>query len=390
MQSFDAPWAAAALLLFVPFHLWLRHRRPLDHSVGGLQPFRQLATSGAAHSRRRPWSYWLFLLAILGTTFALMGPRGGGLPPLLLVDQSLSASLQAEPAPSGFHGETRTLGSKTEVITHREIFEALQHVAPGRDITVWTDLPAPSALPESVTWKDARVADQDLATEAILDAKAIDRGVWLVHWAKIGRGEGVLVTSMDSILPVTGVRGVKVVDNIGQGGVLSLNEIPSAGEAGISDFQRYFPRTLGVIVEENTHPDWLPAFQAIDPNLYFIPIVNEEFQDLQRPLPNLQMGGETYPQPEAWSAIPWTQAPTPEHIALLARTWPPLTGTHRDSREVLPILEAPAFPQATLASRNMQPGHPPSWMTLLVLLSGLCATAAWLLLPKPTYSSSAV
>lgn len=386
MLSFDALWAAAALLLFLPFHLWLRHRRPVDHHVGGLQPFQKMAQSGSAHSRRRPWSYWLLLLAFLGTTFALMGPRGGGLEPLLIVDQSLSASLQAAPPPSVFHGETRTMGSADEVVTHREIFAALGQVQPGRDVTVWTDLPEPMGLPDTIDWQDARVAEQALAHGAILQAKAIDRGTWLVHWAQRKGNDGMLVASMDEVFPLEGTRGVRKLTPQGSGRTISL----SGQGKGRKTFQSFALKTIGVVVEDGMHPDWLAVFQAIDPNLFFVPIVNEAQQGIQGPYPALSMDGNAQPRPQAWDDIPWTEAPTPDLIASLARSWPALAGEPRDSREVLPILEAPTFPQNTMAALQKQQGQPPKWMTLLVLLSGLCATAGWLGLPKPAYSSSAV
>lgn len=281
-----------------------------------------------------------------------MGPKGGALEPLLLVDRSLSASLHAMPAPADFAGEVRDLGSTTEVVTHREILLALRQVLPGRQVTVWTDLPAPSNLPPSWSWEGADGAPSRLDGPQVLQAFPRERGQWLLH-----------------ILQPDGSRTLE--ERLGQPG----------------DFG--WPQ-LRLRLAPGSHAAWEDAFLAIWPDLMVEQEgLAEDTGDMPR-APELWSDGAAVPVPDSWADRDWRVEPTPESLAAVARSWPAPGPAPGDGRELLPAVVPPILTPGQVQEGHFPSGHPPRWLTLLVLLSGLSATAGWYFLPRTHHSPSAV
>lgn len=348
MLSFDTPWAALALLLFLPFQFWLRHREPRAHVVGGLEPFRSAKSEGHASRRRRPLSYWLLLFGFLGTVFAMMGPRGGGLAPLLLVDRSLSAQRYAEAAERPIGHEMRELGSATEVITHREILAALRDLQPGRPVTVWTDLAPPEGLPDSIRWKGA--GTENPPAQIVLQRLPIAPDRWLEHQA--------FADGRDALRTVEG----------------------KAADFGLPALQ--------LLTDSTVHPAWDAAFQAIWPDLRIERSVEPRDAPPLLAWPLLLADGVTVPSPGLWSSLPWHRAPTPDEVVQLLRSWPIEPPLPLDRREVLSQTPPTRLPHFLHRDAQTSQGQPPRWRTLLVLCSGLLATAGWFWLPgKRAYSS---
>lgn len=291
------------------------------------------------------------LLAFLGTIFALSGPKGGGLEPLLLLDRSASAARFAETPPNGFRGEVRELGSPTDVVTHREIFAALQQVQAGRSVTVWTDLSAPQGLPPEIQWQGFQGERVRETQPILLDARPINETEWILFEA------------------------------FADGRLLS-RRATTAAPNGYTTYRL----SLGTTV----HRDWVAAFQAVRPDMEILLIQEGEDAPAATGILQIQRDGQLLTQPSAWQTWDWSQPPTPEQISVLARIWRSWADPRQDSREAFLDLEAPPYPQTLAVRGQIQEGHAPSWRTLVVLLSGLCATAAWWGLPRSTHSPSAV
>ena len=386
-MSFEHPWSGLALLLFLPFLVWLRRKHPPLHPVGGLQPFRLLPTLGDGRRQRRPLSFWLFLTAYLCATMALTGPQGESLPSLLLEDRSRSMEDAVAEAPTGFD-EVRILGGTDEVVTVVEILEALRQVHAGRPLTVWTDQPPPASLPRHITWLWDDTSRLDQVQGKILQALPVDAGLWRVHWALRPGQTAVLQVGDWSSVPLMQESGTTLVEVGASLSTLVLKD-PLAGEGTKTILDSTILPRFAFLLSPDVQVAWEAALLAVWPTA-----------ELRR-VSTVQGGGfamvlreeQWVEAPSSWTGFPWEAVPNAQDIAALASSWRVWRRQHGDGpldrREWLLPAARPAGDAGMLTyATALSPRRTPHWVWWLLLLGGLGAAGAWWTLPRAGQGSA--
>lgn len=370
-NEFTAFWAT--LLLFLPFFALRRYQRPKQQAVGGLEPFRGMATEGKAKQKKLPLSFWLYLLAYLLAACSLFEASKTTARRLHLVDQSPSA-LRAGIVPPEGHSTYRLIGSASESVLQLDLLQALYGVSEDQYVTIWTDLQRPRDLPNWVLWRSNSSQEPEEVLAVLLSAQPVTADAWRVHWSM---QEYVVASvqcgSWDSG-PLIGTEGSLVVPvpDLKQGISLAVDgeRVPidfAGGHLVLPEVKFQLPLQAS--------PAWKDAALAAWPSAE---VVSGDGW-------NLMLDAQQVELPAFELHLSWELEPQPEQLAFFSRTIRAAIQTQhapRDAREYLPqdsfSAEAFAFP----VMKNLSHQHLPAWVLIAGWLSFICAAFAWFLIPR--------
>ena len=373
MQFFEFLPGYAAFLLFLPFLFLRRQQRPSKHAVGGLAPFLAVTSLGETPEKKRPLSFWLFLLAYLGATAALVSAGGMNLQAVLLEDQSASVLRASIASPAG-HRNHVVVGSATESIQQADLLQAIQRLPENSTVTVWTDLPSPHRLPQWIHWNNQAFLSQNEIRGVILSAQPMNASEWRVHWAKQGAVPARLQCGTWNSEVLVGAAGSTVVSvaNI-HDGIHLIFAKDFAETEGVGEY--WALPEIRIQLPDGANSAWQAAALAAWPSAKLS----------SGPALMLQIDREREVMQAMTDSLSWSHEPAPEEVARLAqviRASINAANPPRDAREYLAQAPIDASRFGFSATRDAGLPQVSLWAVLAVMLAAVCAALAWMKIPS--------
>ncbi|MDP6850151.1 MAG: hypothetical protein QGH51_09525 [Planctomycetota bacterium] len=269
---FENPAALGLFALLALWFFWASSRKPLPWIVGGLEPFRELASSSSSKPSR-PLSFWLAFFGLSCGIFAIAQPIRLGGSPILLWDASISHTGGLSPGQPGARplsdaGSSRDwefqfVGMARKTSAEPLLLESILACS-GSKIAVMTDCLPPNGLPDWVSWYSTGGIHQNVA---ILNVLPNEKTGWDIHWRAWGSFESMaLFQNEELISTLSGEHGIFWIENANPGQVLRIANPDGSQIPNQPTWDDHWDVEVPVFeLPSLAHETWLPALLTFYP-----------------------------------------------------------------------------------------------------------------------------